>query len=249
MKPGFICVAGVEPETGRQIRPVQGHCFTRDFLRLYGGPFEIGGAVDLGPTRCVGHAPEWEDHRVETRNLRFLGRITASDFWSVLCKTNSSSLLALFGRELQQGKRDQSCTTAENTGRASLGHLSPAKPASITVDYWGKLRGILADQDFHPEVSVTDIRLCRSDNQTPRLRLIEDVATRLQSVPAVLAVGLTRPFQKSPDDPPRHWLQLNNIHLQDDPLGDSLPPPTTISNSPRPVSNGATNLALKKSPY
>jgi hypothetical protein len=223
MKPGFICVAGIEPETGRQIRPVLGRCFTRDFLRLYGGPFEIGGAVDLGPTRCVGHAPEWEDHRIDPRNLRHLGRITASDFWSVLSKTNSPTLLKLFGPTLQQGDHD-SCTTAENTGLASLGHLQPAKPVTITVDYWGKLRAHLTDQNFHPDVSVADIRLCRSDNQTPRLRLIEDISNRLSFVPAILSVGLTRPFQKSQDAPPRHWLQLNNIHLQDDPLGDSLPP-------------------------
>jgi hypothetical protein len=42
-------------------------------------------------------------------------------------------------------------------------------------------------------------------------------------VPSILAVGLTRAYQKSPKGPTRHWLQLNNIHLQDDPLGTSLP--------------------------
>jgi hypothetical protein len=34
----------------------------------------------------------------------------------------------------------------------------------------------------------------------------------------ILSVGLTRPWQKRGDDAERHWLQLNNIHLRDDPL-------------------------------
>jgi hypothetical protein len=33
----------------------------------------------------------------------------------------------------------------------------------------------------------------------------------------LLSVGLTRPFSNSPSSPPVHWLQVNNIHLEDDP--------------------------------
>ena len=33
----------------------------------------------------------------------------------------------------------------------------------------------------------------------------------------LLSVGLTRPFAPSPDAPPIHWLQVNNIHLEPDP--------------------------------
>jgi hypothetical protein len=46
----------------------------------------------------------------------------------------------------------------------------------------------------------------------------------------ILSVGLTRPFRKWGDSEERHWLQVNNIHLEDDPLwqlgeekGPSLP--------------------------
>ena len=42
MQPGFICVAGIEPDTGKQIRPVLGRCLTRDLLHVNGGAFEIG---------------------------------------------------------------------------------------------------------------------------------------------------------------------------------------------------------------
>jgi hypothetical protein len=35
-----------------------------------------------------------------------------------------------------------------------------------------------------------------------------------------LAVGLTRPWRKNGDTAQRHWLQVNNIHLEEDPLGE-----------------------------
>jgi hypothetical protein len=224
MQPGSICVAGIDPDTGRQIRPVIGRCFTRDFLYQNGGPFQIAAAVDLGQTTYVGHAPEYEDHRIDPNSLRYLGRLTADDFWSVLRKTSKHHLAGTFGTALQHDSKTHSSTTAENTGAASLGHLCPTCPADISVNHWGKLRAVIHDQTSEPEISVTDIRLCRFDHQTPRLKLVADISDRLQSVPAILAVGLTRPFQKSDDAPTRHWLQLNNIHLQDDPLGELLPP-------------------------
>jgi hypothetical protein len=87
---------------------------------------------------------------------------------------------------------------------------------------WGKLRAVIQESNGETEISITDMRLWQCDHQTPRLRLIADVSNRIQSVPAILAVGLTRPFQKSPTASALHWLQLNNIHLQDDPLGESL---------------------------
>ena len=44
------------------------------------------------------------------------------------------------------------------------------------------------------------------------------VAARLaRGVPCLLSVGLTRPFSSREGDAPVHWLQVNNIHLEDDP--------------------------------
>jgi hypothetical protein len=224
MKPGFICVAGVDPRTRRQIRPVIGTCFTRDFLRHNGGPFEIGAEVDLGATTYVGRAPAWEDYRIDPRNLRHFRRLGPTEFWSLLERTSQPNLTAIFGSALERRNCDRSCTTAEKHGSASLGHLRPARRADITTNFSGRARATVYEAHFEFEISVTDFRLCRSDHQTPRLKLIEDVRARLRSVPAILAVGLTRLYQKSTDEQARHWLQLNNIHLQDDPLGVSLPP-------------------------
>jgi hypothetical protein len=35
---------------------------------------------------------------------------------------------------------------------------------------------------------------------------------------AILGVGLTRRYHPSPDQPERHWLQVNNLHVAADPL-------------------------------
>jgi hypothetical protein len=223
MKPGFICVAGIDPQTNRQIRPVLGRCFTRDYLRHNGGPFEIGAEVDLGPTIYVGRAPAIEDHQISPANLRYLRRLKRDEFWSLLRQTSQPDLLSIFGPELQHQPRDHSATTAENHGTATLGHLRSQRRPTLMTNFLGRPRVTLLEQSTESTISLTDFRFCRSDHRTPRLRLLESVKARLRTTPFILAVGLTRPYQKSPKDPVRHWLQLNNIHLQDDPLGESLP--------------------------
>jgi hypothetical protein len=220
MQPGFICVAGIEPDTGKQIRPVLGRCLTRDLLHVNGGAFEIGALVDLGPTTYVGRVPEFEDHRFSVKNLRHLRRLKPDQFWSCLTRTTSPCLTDLFGEGLQE--RHRSCTRPANTGKASLGHFQPETISQFGVNFWGKLRTGFSDAHFHPELSVTDLRLYRSDHQTVRIPMVECIANRLPKTPAILAVGLTRAWQKDGDPAPRHWLQVNNIHLQEDPLGASF---------------------------
>jgi hypothetical protein len=34
----------------------------------------------------------------------------------------------------------------------------------------------------------------------------------------ILGVGLTRAFQREQNGPGRHWLQVNNIHFEDQPI-------------------------------
>ena len=38
-----------------------------------------------------------------------------------------------------------------------------------------------------------------------------------RGVGVILSVGLARAFQVSGDTARRHWLQVNNLHLEDDP--------------------------------
>jgi hypothetical protein len=73
---------------------------------------------------------------------------------------------------------------------------------------------------LRPTPSVTDVRLVKPDFKTPNQKKIEIAQQKLvKEVSAIICVGLTRPWTKPGDDRRRHWLQVNNIHFSDDPLG------------------------------
>jgi hypothetical protein len=219
MKPGFICVAGIEPETATHIRPVLNHRrLGRELLRKDGGVFEIGALVDLGPTRNVGHAPEMEDHEFSVQNLRYRHRLKPEEFWQHLTRTSQDRLKAIFGDDLEQ--RDGGCTVDIGSGKASLGNLQPEDVSYFGVNPYGSIRIQMSDGEFHPDLSVTDIRLYENDQKAVRSRIVASVAARLPKTEIVLAVGLTRPWRKPGDTADRHWLQVNNVHLEDDPLGE-----------------------------
>lgn len=75
------------------------------------------------------------------------------------------------------------------------------------------------DGTFHVDLSVTDLRLYAKDQKTPRAKVIADVQRRIQQgMGVILSVGLARAFQVSGDTARRHWLQVNNLHLEDDPV-------------------------------
>src|SRR5215203_1566829 len=73
MQPGYFCVAGVDVNTPRHIRPVlrRGR-LTIDLLSTGTGPFDVGSVVDLGPATYAGHAPELEDHDFDPAHARWL---------------------------------------------------------------------------------------------------------------------------------------------------------------------------------
>jgi hypothetical protein len=104
-------------------------------------------------------------------------------------------------------------------GRASLGCLKPEKQPWLYVDHRGTVRLVLDYLMPSVDLSVNDLRLYERDGRIPRRDLVASVEGRLKSgVGAILSVGLTRPWQKRGDTAERHWLQVNNIHLEDNPL-------------------------------
>ena len=76
----------------------------------------------------------------------------------------------------------------------------------------------MVDGTFDVDLSVTDLRLYARDQTTPRANVIADVQRRIQrGVRVILSVGLARAFQARADTARRHWLQVNNLYLEDDP--------------------------------
>lgn len=220
MEFGRICVAGIEPVSLSHIRPILSQPLKRELLRKEGGVFEIGAVVELGLVRDVGRKPEIEDRGFSLNALRYRERLKPDAFWRLLKQTSYRGLRAIFGNELE--RRGKTCATSVGQGVGSLGNLQPKGKPELRINNSGKIRIGIYDGTFRPEVSVTDIRLYEKDQQTARHAVQEAIASRCKNTNVILSVGLSRPWKKEGDSAERHWLQVNNIHFEDDPLGESF---------------------------
>jgi hypothetical protein len=221
MQPGFICVAGLDVETNAHVRPTTTSRLSARLLVRHGGPFDLGAIVDLGATYRAGRPPEIEDYSFQPRLARRVGQLAPAEFWDRLLAVSATRLHDLFGPALtRRGAR--SCAVDAGKGTASLGCLLPAEPPTLSTRARpgrpDQVRLGVSDGRFALDLGVTDIRLYGADHVTPDRERIEQVAARLRGgVATVLAVGLTRASAGTPDYPPVHWLQVNSIHLADDP--------------------------------
>lgn len=218
MQPGYVCAAGVDVNTLEHVRPVlrYGRLPAR-LLRPNGGPLDVGSVVDLGPTTDAGHPPELEDRYFDPARAAWLFDDDPDDYWDFLDEISRANLLDIFGPDLELW--DESCTVEVGEGRASLGCLKPEKQPWLYVDHRGTIRLVLDHLTPSVDLAVNDLRLYAGDGRTPRRDLVADLQSRLEArVEAILSVGLTRPWCKRGDTTERHWLQVNNIHLRDDPL-------------------------------
>lgn len=224
MVPGFVCVAGIDERTGRHVRPM---C-NRAMIPLHWadaqvGPFQVGAIVELGTTRYKGSPPEVEDYHFHEQNLRQVERLDASSFWTVLEDHVSPRLQRVFGPDLQLD--GSSCVMAIGRGLASLGCVTPTRIYELSINQRGGVRLVFDIGRATLDLSVSDLRYYRMDDATaswvPDQNRVASVSYALDTgVPCILSVGLTRAFQRTNSDERRHWLQVNNIHMLDDPLGD-----------------------------
>jgi hypothetical protein len=87
---------------------------------------------------------------------------------------------------------------------------NPGRPDQVRLQ--------VGDGRFALDLGVTDVRLYGPDHVTPDRERIAAVAARLRGgVQIVLALGLTRATAGTPDYPSVHWLQVNSLHLADEP--------------------------------
>ncbi len=243
MQPGYICVAGVNVDTLEHVRPVlrHGRRLKAGLLRPNGGPVDLGSVVDLGPTTGAGCHPELEDRYFDPARAAWLFDDGPDDYWDFLQEMSRESLREIFGPELELW--DESCTVEVGEGSASLGCLAPAEQPWLYVDPRGTVRMVLDYLTPSADLAVNDLRLYENDQKTPRRDLVTNVQSRLEAgVEAILSVGLTRPWRKRGDTAERHWLQVNNIHLKDNPLWrlEARPPNALLYSSSSDPATGGT---------
>lgn len=220
MRPGFICVAGIDMESRKHVRPLPAAGrLGPDHLRRNKGPFDIAEVVEIKAPRPRPVQPETEDHQYQAGDIRHAGSMPGEDFWKLLKSISSGRLKTLFGNDLVSiGSRN--CGVNVGQGSASLGCYLPKDQPVLTCPDGKKIRLLLDDADFPGlDLGVTDIRLYGSDHWTPAPAKVKAVAARIaKGEPVILSVGLGRPWSSDPERYTKmHWLQVNNLHLESDP--------------------------------
>ena len=215
MAAGFCCVAGLTEHDHRHVRPVTGGRLSTSLLAPEGGPFDMGAIVDLGEASPWGKPPEVEDHFFVPAEAERLGFVSADRLWEILASTAGTEFEALFGETLE--RRGHRATVAAGEGAASLATYRPAIAPLLTVEDRGdrppSLRIRLDDEGF--DLSLTDARYYRDGYSRPDLERVAAAQSALLAGAAVmLGVGLTRPFAPTAGEEPRHWLQVNALHLR-----------------------------------
>ncbi len=222
MHGGHICVAGVDMRTGKHIRPVLANESLPFYLLAgYGGPFEMNRIIDLGFPRYVGEAPHVEDYVFIPSQAR-LWRLAAShEFWGMIEELQRPRLCDIFGVELHAAGNKR-YAAALGQGTASLGFLRPARPPELYLarkrDGMPQVRIRFGDGRVKADAGVTDLRLFGDDHATPDAARVRAAAQWIRdSRQVILGVGLTRKYRPADNLPYFHWLQVNNIHLQEMP--------------------------------
>ncbi len=218
MRSPHICVAGVDDQ-GRAVRPVlEGQQLRRSHLVSAGGPFALGAAVDLGPTRPRPIVPEVEDVVFDPQLTTLVRHLDDAAFSSVLDAAAARSLRAVFGPDLVQKSRT-AAAVPQGSGTASLGVLRVRGARLVLQAGYERpdLRVHFTDPDFGDlRIKVTDLRLWGDDHETPATANIERIEGMLDD--CYLAVGLSRPFKVSSYEGVWHWLQINNVFPVANPL-------------------------------
>jgi len=222
MQAGKICIAGVDVETLRHVRPVLGYeGLTAKHLARYGGPCDMARIVDLGNPRPRPNRPHVEDHEFAPSRARFRRNASAAEFWQMLRELSQHSLDEIFGGPLREVGPSR-WAVEFSRGTASLGLLRPCRPPKLYLrtdhDQKPRIRIKLGDGQLEADAAVTDLRLYGPDHATPDAEMVHAAARWIANSNGILlGVGLTRKFRPSDGSAYCHYLQVNNVHLQEDP--------------------------------
>jgi hypothetical protein len=215
-----ICVAGIDLETGRHVRPVtpMTDLVTRAHLRSEGGPFGPGAYVDLGAVRPRPGVPEVEDHEFRPADARRLGDLAAADYLEALERARSADVESAFGRALREIRPGKFAVLA-GQGDCSLAVVEVRRP-SLVIRY-DNLYLDLKYPDVSARLRVTDARFYEPDHETVVVGIVKDVQRRLRAGTRVYAMlGLAREIPDQDSGLVVHWLQVNGLCLVDRPVSD-----------------------------
>jgi hypothetical protein len=205
MYDGHICVAGIDVDTGKRVRPVTFGRLGAELLCIHGGPLDIGNVVEFEVIEHCGSAPEIEDVRCDPVGIRLVRSLSQPEFMAVLHRDSSYGLGA-FGPSLI--RIGDSMATPRGQGDASLALVRWS--GTIMINSYKKIRASMGDGVW---VSVTDVRLYQHDLLTPDESKVRRLSGAIgRSGVTVASLGLARAWKQPEDDQERHYMQMNNIH-------------------------------------
>lgn len=211
-----ICVAGLNVETRAHVRPVViGDRLEASMLGEYGGLFTLGAQIALANPLPRPSAPEVEDVAFSVESSEWLARLSGPDFWGVLAEVARPALGSIFGGALERDGKTASLPEGE--GHASLGVLRPAGRLSMVVSFRNPRLEFYDAELGQLSVPITDLRLFHAASGELRPDRVDLMADRLRRSDCLLSVGVGRVWSRDGREP-RHWLQVNNVHLDDNPL-------------------------------
>lgn len=217
MHNGHICVAGIDRETCRHVRPVLRDVgIPNTVLAVHGGPFSVSAVVDVGEVGPCGQAPEVEDCFFVLENVRNVGAASDEELWALLSDLRQDSLRDIFGEALTTPAGfERSLVTPEGQGIASLGVWRPEKQPRLALE-GEKLRVRCEWDGREKSLSLTDVRFYEPDMVTPDMQALKWWRGELAAAEEVLlCVGLGRPWAPQGSGLPRmHWLQVNGVHAR-----------------------------------
>ena len=222
MRRGYICAAGIDLGTRQRVRPMpRGADLRYPDLAAHGGLFEIGAVLDIGYAKPQGKPPEMEDREFLRRYARRLEDIEPAKLWELMRAESKPALVEIFGSDLKPVGHEHAAVEPGH-GQVSLGTLSVAqhRPELFIEPRKPRDRIRLRTGKIPLNLSVTDIRLYGPDHVTPDPAAVDAAQHRLTaSNEVLLGVGLTRAYSDwLSNQPPRHWLQVNNLHFVEEPI-------------------------------
>ncbi len=206
MRDGHVCVAGIDVDKDRRVRPVAASALSARLLASRGGPLDLRSVIDIGRTSPRQSRPEVEDVRFDPASIRPVETSSGPDFIARLRRLAVDDFSPI-GKDLRQ--QGTNLVVPKGKGRCSLLIVRTTDPVRVRINAGGRLR--LQWQD-DLDLPITDVRLFSDDMRTPvpeRVRWAQEQLAVGGEV--LLCFGLGRPYEEL------HWLQLNNFHMSASP--------------------------------
>ena len=206
-----VCVAGIDVDSGAQIRLADPQPTRRMIARWGFAPYEVI-SVDCKPLRRR-QPPHVEDCKWNERLVRKHGPMPFSEVCGIAGKTAFRSIDTAFGAAMVKSARGNP-GFLPGAGERSLATLAVRNVrSSAAAD--GKLRTALRDEhgDYLSGVPFQDlaVRVHESGCDACGEDYIGRIKADFDADACLVRVGLTRGYPARPEDAPACWLQVTNI--------------------------------------